>query len=234
MSPKTATRRPAGPDEPPRVPVVIGVPSGTTGLEEGTPVFGEASEFVFEDNELTTRHSVTVTGLTAGVNYLFVASSTDAAGNTTTATDSESYSVDTTVSATIDINPNITADDVINAAEAGGTVAITGTVGGDVQDGDTVTLTINGNTYTGTASGGAFSIDVAGSDLAADPDTTIEASVTTTDAAGNSATATDTEDYSVDTTVTASITLDADITPDDVINAAEAGEIGRASCRERV
>ena len=59
-------------------------------------------------------------------------------------TDSEGYSVDTAVSATIDIDPNITADDVINAAEAGGTVAITGTVGGDVQDGDTVTLTING------------------------------------------------------------------------------------------
>ena len=78
---------------------------------------------------------------------------------------------------------------MINAAEAGGTVTITGTVGGDVQDGDIVTLTINGNTYTGPVSGGTFSIDVAGSDLAADPDTTIEASVTTTDAAGNTATA---------------------------------------------
>ena len=38
----------------------------------------------------------------------------------------------------------ITADNIVNAAEAGGTVAVTGTVGGDVQDGDTVTLTVNG------------------------------------------------------------------------------------------
>ena len=44
----------------------------------------------------------------------------------------------------------ITADNIVNAAEAGGTVAVTGTVGGDVQVGDTVTLTVNGNSsYTG-------------------------------------------------------------------------------------
>ena len=38
----------------------------------------------------------------------------------------------------------ITADNIVNAAEAGGTVAVTGTVAGDVEDGDTVTLTVNG------------------------------------------------------------------------------------------
>ena len=36
----------------------------------------------------------------------------------------------------------ITADNIVNAAEAGGTVAVTGTVGGDVQVSDTVTLTV--------------------------------------------------------------------------------------------
>jgi VCBS repeat-containing protein len=40
---------------------------------------------------------------------------------------------------------------------------------------------------------------VPGSDLVADPDTTVDASVTTTDAAGNSTTATDTQTYAVDT-----------------------------------
>ena len=40
--------------------------------------------------------------------------------------------VDTTVAATITINA-ITADNILNAAEAGGNVAVTGTVGGDVQ-----------------------------------------------------------------------------------------------------
>ena len=31
---------------------------------------------------------------------------------------------------------------------------MTGTVGGDVEDGDTVTLTVNGVAYTGTSTGG--------------------------------------------------------------------------------
>ncbi len=128
-------------------------------------------------------------------------------------------------SATITLDANITADDVINAAEAGANVAVTGTVGGDAQVGDTVTLTVNGNTYTGTVAAGlTFSINVAGADLAADPDTTIDASISTTDAAGNTGTGTDTESYSVDTTAPVpTITLDANITADDVINAAEAG-----------
>ena len=86
----------------------------------------------------------------------------------------------------------ITADNVVNAAEAGGTVAVTGTVGGDVQAGDTVTLTVNGNDlHRHGRRGTTFSIDVPGSDLAADADQTVDASVTTTDAAGNTATATD-------------------------------------------
>ena len=148
-------------------------------------------------------------------------STTDAAGNSATATASKSYAVDTTISASIALDA-ITADNVINAAEAGSTIAVTGTVGGDVQSGDTVTLTVNGNAYTGTVCGGGFSINVAGSDLAADADHTVDASVTTTDAAGNSATATATRSYAVDTTVAASLAVNA-ITADNIINAAEAG-----------
>ncbi|WP_242689861.1 hypothetical protein [Sulfurimonas aquatica] len=64
---------------------------------------------------------------------------------------------------------------------------MTGVVGGDVQVGDTVTLVINNVTSTGLVTDNGtnlvFSIDVAGSDLAADGDRTIDASVTTTDAA---------------------------------------------------
>ena len=116
----------------------------------------------------------------------------------------------------------ITADNVVNAAEAGGTVAVTGTVVGDVQVGDTVTLTVNGNSsYTGLVLAGfTFSIDVAGSDLAAD--TNVHASVTATDAAGNTGTATDDQAYTVDTVApVASIIVDA-ITADNIVNAAEA------------
>ncbi|QSE75587.1 hypothetical protein JXZ74_02790, partial [Aeromonas media] len=65
---------------------------------------------------------------------------------------------------------------------------------------DTVTLTVNNTEYSGKVdANGRFTILVAGSDLAADSDRTIEASVTSTDAAGNSATATDSEGYGVDT-----------------------------------
>ncbi len=103
--------------------------------------------------------------------------------------------------ASITLDADITPDDIINAAEAGQMIAISGSVGGDVQTGDTVTLTVNGMTFTGAVDGnGMFSIDVPGAVLAADGDMTIEASVTTSDGAGNSATATDTEGYGVDVT----------------------------------
>ena len=105
--------------------------------------------------------------------------------------------------ASITLDANITPDDIINAAESGQQIAITGSVGGDVQDSDIVTLTVNGTDFTGMVSGGTFSIDVPGSDLVADANSEIEASVTTSDAAGNSATANDTEGYSVNQAPTA-------------------------------
>ncbi|MDY3204836.1 MAG: Ig-like domain-containing protein, partial [Arcobacter sp.] len=127
---------------------------------------------------------------------------TDDAGNSTTVTDSETYSVDTTApSATITLDANITADDIINISEAAGDVPVTGSVSGDVKVGDTVTISVNEKTFTGTVqAGNTFSINVPGSDLIADADKTIQASVTTTDDAGNSTTVTDSETYSVDTT----------------------------------
>ena len=125
---------------------------------------------------------------------------TDAAGNTATpVTDSEGYSVDTTATATITLDGNITPDDIINAVEAGSTVAVTGNVTGDFQTGDIVTLSINGvDTTGGVLADGSFSINVPGSDLAADTDSTIDASFVATDAAGNTAApVTDTESYTV-------------------------------------
>jgi hypothetical protein len=142
----------------------------------------------------------------------------DLAGNITVGA-SQVYTLDTMAYASISLD-DITADNVVNIAEAGGTVAVTGSVGGEVEDGDIVTLTVNGNDYFGTVNGNAFSIDVDGADLAAD--TNVHASVTTTDTAGNSATATDDQAYSVDTSIAASINLNA-ITADNVVNIAEAG-----------
>ncbi|WP_270828551.1 retention module-containing protein [Aeromonas sp. Y318-1] len=143
--------------------------------------------------------SVDVTTPLVDGSYTVTASVTDPAGNTGTATDDGS--VDSTApDLAITLDENITADDVINAAEAGQQIPVSGTVGGDVKVGDTVTLTVNGKTFTGLVlADKTFSINVPGSDLVADGDKTIDASVTTTDAAGNSTTATDKEGYGVDT-----------------------------------
>ncbi|CAM3304688.1 Ig-like domain-containing protein [Zobellia roscoffensis] len=149
---------------------------------------------------------------------------TDTAGNTGTATDTQLYSVDTTVPVPVLAIDDITADNILNAAEAGADVAVTGTVSGDFNDGDTVTLTVDGTDYTGTVDAlGAYSIDVPGSKLAADADTTVDGSVTTTDTAGNSVSAIDTQLYSVDTTLPVPVLEIDDITADNILNAAEAG-----------
>ena len=146
---------------------------------------------------LTFSIDVAGSDLAADTNVHASVTTTDAAGNTATATDDQAYTVDTVApvaSITLDA---ITADNIVNAAEAAGTVAVTGTVGGDVEDSDIITLTVNGVAYTGTSTGGVFSIDVAGSGLLADPDLTVDASVTATDASGNATTATADQAYTV-------------------------------------
>ncbi|WP_341915092.1 tandem-95 repeat protein [Polaromonas sp. YR568] len=117
----------------------------------------------------------------------------DAAGNPATGTASQGYTVDTTAAATITVNA-ITADNIVDAAESGAAVAVSGTVGGDAKVGDTVTLTVGATTYTGlVTTGGVYSINVAGSVLAAN--STVAASVAASDAAGNPATGTALHSY---------------------------------------
>ena len=62
--------------------VTMGVASGSANITDSTPVFGTTSELVFDENRLVTLHSVTVTGLSPGLGYIYQASSTDASGNT--------------------------------------------------------------------------------------------------------------------------------------------------------
>ncbi len=140
----------------------------------------------------------------------------DAANNVTPGA-SEDYTLDTAALASISLNA-ITEDNVVNIAESAGTVAVTGSVGGEVQDGDTVTLTVNGTTYFGAVSGGIFSVNVASSNLVADPDKVIDASVSTTDTAGNSTTATTTKAYSVDVIAPTAVTTTVVSITDDTGN----------------
>ncbi|WP_269500262.1 Ig-like domain-containing protein, partial [Castellaniella sp. S9] len=150
------------------------------------------------------------------------ATSTDAAGNSTTTSTIHTYSIDTTAPELAVSVDSITSDNVLNAAESGAAVNVTGAVDGEFNEGDTVTLTVNDTEYTGAvAADGSWTIAVAGSDLAASG--SLAVSVTTIDAAGNATTTTTTHDYSVDTTAP-ELTVAVDpITSDNVINAAESG-----------
>ncbi|WGQ35491.1 retention module-containing protein [Alcaligenes faecalis] len=134
---------------------------------------------------------------------------TDEAGNTTTATDEKPYGVDvTSPEAEITIDP-ITDDDVINKDESGGDVTITGTVGKDVKPGDKVTVTVGGKEYETTVNpdGKTWNVDVPGSELANNDK--VEAKVTTTDDAGNTVTVGTERDYDVQTeTPVATIEID--------------------------
>ncbi|WP_284204665.1 VCBS domain-containing protein, partial [Aliivibrio sifiae] len=112
-----------------------------------------------------------------------------------------SVHIDTQVHVGIQTDP-ITADNVINAQESNSSVDVTGSVSGDFNVGDIVTLNVNGAQHTGAVdSQGHYSIAVPGSELTADADQKIEASIAVTDSAGNSAHATTDVVYQVDTQV---------------------------------
>ena len=135
-------------------------------------------------------------------------------GDSVGATAEQAITIDTTPPvATIQLDDAVTSDNIINAQESGEAITISGSVGGDVRAGDTVTLTVNGVQSQGVVESveGAlrFSAEVQGADLVADGDLTIDAAITTTDDAGNiSEVATDVQTYTVDLEAFATITVE--------------------------
>ncbi|KJZ07238.1 hypothetical protein TW85_24865, partial [Marinomonas sp. S3726] len=137
--------------------------------------------------------------LVADTEFDVVVNSSDAAGNTVDSTGTSTHTVDTSATAgSVAVNA-ITSDDVINATESGETIAVSGTAsGGDIATGDTVTMTINGQDYSTTVDqNGNWTVDVAGSDLAAD--TAFDVVVNSSDAAGNAVDSTGASTHAVDT-----------------------------------
>ncbi|QTM65150.2 Ig-like domain-containing protein [Shewanella decolorationis] len=206
-----------------------------TGTVGGDAAIGDTVTMVINGTTYTTQvialvggglgFSVSVAGSDLAVDTEFTATvtSSDDAGNPFSASTTSTHTVDTSASATITVD-NITSDDILNAQEAAGDVTVTGTVGGDAAIGDTVTMVINGTTYTtqviALVGGGlGFSVSVAGSDLAVDTEFT--ATVTGSDDAGNPFSASTTSTHTVDTSASATITVD-NITSDDILNAQEA------------
>jgi T1SS-143 domain-containing protein len=157
---------------------------------------------------------------------------TNTAGNTATATDTQDYklAINPNLFATIALDANFAGDGIINIEEAKATssISVTGTVGGDAKLGDPVIVTINNKDYPTTVITRAdgklgFSVSVAGSELAADPDKTIDAKVTVSDNAGNSLSQSTQLTYTVDLTPPkAEIALDANFGGDGIINIEEA------------
>lgn len=157
------------------------------------------------DLESDTRFDVTVEG-------------TNAAGIPFSATTTSTHTVDTVAGATITVD-NITADDIVNAAEAAGFISISGKVGGDATSGDAVSFTVNGINYSGFISAGnTFSIPVSGIDL--QNDNSFDVTVDGTDDAGNPFAATTTSTHSIDLVAMASISVD-NITYDDILGDTE-------------
>ncbi|HAS1030009.1 TPA: Ig-like domain-containing protein [Enterobacter cloacae] len=119
----------------------------------------------------------------------------------------------------ISIN-SVTADNVLNAAEKGEDLVLSGT-SANVEAGQTVTVTLGGKTYTATVdANGDWTTTVPAADLSSlkDGDASVQVSVTNVN--GNSASAA--REYSVDTTAP-TVTLNT-ISGDNILNAAEAAQ----------
>ncbi|WP_183270522.1 retention module-containing protein [Buttiauxella sp. A111] len=157
----------------------------------------------------------------------YTVTGTDAVGNTVIVSEKNTITVDQTASNSIHID-TVAGDDKVNIKEFGQpTTHVTGTVTGDAHDGDPVTLTVNGNTFTGVVADhdGKLTYDIAvdNSALKEGPNS-VEVSVTGKDAAGNTATSTDTHNITLDTNIDGSITLDP-VAGDNVINTKESAHV---------
>ncbi|MGG5219209.1 Ig-like domain-containing protein, partial [Rahnella variigena] len=151
-----------------------------------------------------------VSTLTDG-SYTVSASVKDAAGNDGSIT--HDVTVDT-IAPVLTIN-TVAADDVINAIEKGEALTVSGTSNG--TDGSVITLNLNGQNYTATVSNGAWTLNVPASDVAklGEADYTLTAS--STDAAGNTGSAT--HDVLVDSSLP-SVSI-SPVATDNIVNATE-------------
>ncbi|WP_048968390.1 Ig-like domain-containing protein, partial [Escherichia coli] len=140
------------------------------------------------------------------------ASVSSASGNSASAT--HAYSVDASAP-TLTIN-TIASDDILNAAEAGNPLTISGT--STAETGQSVTVTLNGATYSGNVQAdGSWSVSVPTSALGVLSASNYTVSATVNDKAGNPGSAS--HNLAVDTTAPV-LTINT-VAGDDIINDAE-------------
>ncbi len=211
--------------------------TGTTDASAGSTVTLVVTDADSNEQTLTATvqpdgsYSVDVTTPLAEGNYKVDASIIDPAGNTGTATDDGSVDI-TPPELGIDLDPIVVGgDNTVNKAEADdkASVTLSGTVSGDAKVGDTITLTLGDKSTLTTQV-----VDLGGGKLGFSTSTTadklvggssIKAEITVTDAAGNSTTKSDSEDYIVDTVApnAPTVTIVDDSNNDELLTKAEIG-----------
>ncbi len=140
----------------------------------------------------------------------------DSAGNTLTRTDS--VKVDTEVVNFAASGVPVEGDNVINATEASDGFTLTGTT----EPGGTVSVTFEGVTHAATVdAAGNWTVDFAAGEIPSG-EMNSSARINTTDAAGNVAATS--VDFGIDTLVNTLAMSSDPVTPDGVINAAEAAQ----------
>ncbi|MBS6334408.1 MAG: Ig-like domain-containing protein, partial [Veillonella sp.] len=154
-----------------------------------------------------------ISGLADGT-VTISATVTDSAGNSSTQT----HNVQVNTAAVSLSVSTISGDNLINAAEAGSALTLSGT-GTNFAAGTVVTVLLNGKGYSATIqSNGSWSVNVPAADVAALADgTSYTVSASAQDSAGNSATAS----RSVAVDLTAPIISINTVSTDDRLNAAE-------------
>src|SRR5690606_23609592 len=123
-------------------------------------------------------------------------STMDSAGNAGSAHSPHSYMVDTQApEVTLTIGP-IGQNGVIDGAEVPEFFRVGGAAGGDASSDDEITVTVGDEIYTTTIQGtGTWAVDIPGHILV--QHTSVTASITVADAAGNVSTVTHTQPYTV-------------------------------------
>ncbi|KLP52321.1 type 1 secretion target domain-containng protein [Enterobacter roggenkampii] len=192
--------------------------SGTSNQPEGTAITVSLNGINYTaTTDASGNWSVTVPAANVSAlgeaSYAVTASVTDAAGNS--ASTGHSVLVDSALPQ-VTINP-VATDDVINAAEVAAGKTLSGKVSG-AASGDTVTITLGGNTYTATVQDDlSWSVNVPSSVLTAigNGDLTVSASVTN----GHGNTGTGERDITIDANLPG-LRVDT-VAGDDVINSIE-------------
>ncbi|MCE5964251.1 Ig-like domain-containing protein [Enterobacter roggenkampii] len=192
--------------------------SGTSDQPEGTAITVSLNGINYTaTTDASGNWSVTVPAANVSAlgeaSYNVTASVTDAAGNS--ASTGHSVLVDSALPQ-VTINP-VATDDIINAAEVAAGQTLSGKVSG-AASGDTVTITLGGNTYTATVQDDlSWSVNVPSSVLTAigNGDLTVSASVTN----GHGNTGTGERDITIDANLPG-LRVDT-VAGDDVINSIE-------------